>query len=63
MVQFVQRMPDLHQKLNPSPSPLTPNEKTALQRQIKTTDQQIDKLVYELYELTNEEINIVEKSV
>jgi len=32
----------------------------ALQRQIDATDQQIDKLVYELYGLTDEEIAIVE---
>jgi hypothetical protein len=33
---------------------------TNLQRQIGATDAQIDKLVYDLYELTPEEINIVE---
>jgi hypothetical protein len=31
-----------------------------IQRQIDTTDKQIDKLVYELYDLTTEEIAIVE---
>ena len=31
-----------------------------LQRQIDTTDRQIDALVYELYGLTEEEIKIVE---
>jgi hypothetical protein len=31
-----------------------------IQRQIDATDQQIDKLVYELYGLTPEEIAIVE---
>jgi hypothetical protein len=31
-----------------------------LQRQIDATDQEIDRLVYELYELTEEEIKIVE---
>ncbi len=31
--------------------------------QIAATDQQIDQLVYKLYELTEEEIKIVEKSV
>ena len=40
----------------------TPQDKTALQRQIDATDQQIDKLVYELYGLTEEEINIVENA-
>jgi hypothetical protein len=31
-----------------------------IQRQIDSTDRQIDKLVYELYNLTEEEISIVE---
>ena len=31
-----------------------------LQRQIEATDRQIDRLVYELYDLTEEEIAIVE---
>jgi len=38
----------------------TPTEKTALQRQIDATDKQIDKLVYELYGITEEEIKVVE---
>ncbi|MFO7446747.1 MAG: hypothetical protein R6W90_10290 [Ignavibacteriaceae bacterium] len=38
----------------------TPQEKTALQRQIKAADRQIDQLVYQLYGLTEEEIEIVE---
>lgn len=38
----------------------TPAEKTALQRQIDSTDKQIDQLVYQLYGLTEEEIKIVE---
>lgn len=37
-----------------------PQMKTILQRQIATTDGQIDRLVYELYGLTEEEIAIVE---
>ena len=37
----------------------TPQEKTVLQRQIEATDLQIDKLVYNLYDLTDEEIEIV----
>ena len=36
--------------------------KQMVQRQIETTDEQIDALVYELYELTEEEIRIVEES-
>ncbi|MHA1575167.1 MAG: Eco57I restriction-modification methylase domain-containing protein, partial [Alphaproteobacteria bacterium] len=34
-----------------------------IQNQINQTDKEIDKMVYELYELTNEEIEIVENSV
>lgn len=40
----------------------TPTEQTALQRQIDATDKQIDKLVYQLYGLTEKEIKIVEES-
>ncbi len=37
-------------------------EQTLIQRQIDATDKQTDKLVYELYDLTPEEIAIVEKN-
>ena len=40
----------------------TPQEKTMIQRQIEAIDHQINQLVYELYELTDEEIKIVEKT-
>jgi hypothetical protein len=39
----------------------TPHEKTCLQTQIAATDRPIDRLVYDLYGLTEEEIKIVEK--
>lgn len=35
-------------------------EKAVLQNAVTATDQQIDKLVYELYQLTPEEIALVE---
>jgi hypothetical protein len=38
----------------------TPSEKTMLQRQVEVTDREIDRLVYELYDLSEEEIRIVE---
>jgi len=38
----------------------TPHEQENLRRQIDATDRQIDKLVYELYGLTDKEIKIVE---
>jgi hypothetical protein len=50
-------MLDLHKRLH---SPKTPDEKTALHRQITATDNHIDHLTYELYSLTPQEINIIE---
>ena len=38
----------------------TPHEKKLIEKQIKVTDDKINKLVYELYDLTDEEINIIE---
>ncbi len=57
MISLVQRMLDLHKKLADAK---IPDEKTKIQRQINTTDEQIDNIVYELYDLTEEEIAIVE---
>jgi adenine-specific DNA methylase len=57
MVDLVDHMLDLHKKLQ---TIKTPHEKDTIQRQIDATDRQIDLLVYELYELTEEEIGIVE---
>jgi hypothetical protein len=50
-------MLDLHRKLTAAKNP---NDKTGLQREIESTDRQVDQLVYELYGLTEEEIKIVE---
>jgi hypothetical protein len=52
-------MLDLNKHLVEAKAPQT---KTVLQRRIETTDRQIDRLVYELYELTEDEIKIVEGS-
>lgn len=57
MVQLVDQMLTLHKLLHEAK---TSHEQTLLQRQIHATDKQIDKLVYELYYLTPEEIAIVE---
>jgi hypothetical protein len=57
MVQLVERMLELHKDLAAA---RIPDEKTKIQRLISATDSQIDKLVYELYDLTKEEISIVE---
>ena len=39
----------------------TPHEKTVLDTQIAARDRHIDRLVYDLYGLTDDEIKIVEK--
>ncbi len=57
MVQLVEQILVLNKQL---PEAKTSHEQTLIQRQIDATDKQIDKLVYELYELTPEEIKIVE---
>ena len=57
MVNLVEQMLDLNQKLAEAK---TPQAKNVLQRQIEATDKQIDQLVYKLYDLTDEEIKIVE---
>jgi len=58
MVELVETMLKLHNQLAAAK---TNHEKTAIQRQIDATDNQIDQLVYELYGLTDEEIRIVEE--
>jgi len=42
------------------PKPLGQAQRVAIQRQIESTDREIDRLVYDLYGLTEEEIAIVE---
>jgi uncharacterized coiled-coil protein SlyX len=49
MTQLVEKMLDLHQQLATANVPQT---KTALTRQIDATEKLIDKLVYQLYDLT-----------
>ena len=55
---------DLGKGCQPLITPLaqvkTPRSRERIQRQIAATDQAIDELVYELYDLTDEEIAIVE---
>lgn len=57
MVEFVESMLKLHKNLQ---SAKTDHDKKLIQRQIDSTDKQIDQLVYELYSLTDKEIQIVE---
>ena len=48
-------MLELHKR-----SPRTPPEQEMVKREIECTDRAIDKLVYELYGLSEDEIRIVE---
>jgi hypothetical protein len=57
VVRLVEDMLALHTKLAAA---RTPQEQAALERQIAATDQQIDRLVCDLYGLTEDEIRIVE---
>ncbi len=56
LVELVEQMLSLNKRFIDA---RTPHEKTILQQQIDITDQQIDRLVYELYGLTDEEIKMV----
>jgi Tfp pilus assembly PilM family ATPase len=42
---------------------ISTQEKKIIQKQIAITDKQIDQLVYDLYDLTEEEIKIVEGDI
>ena len=55
LVSLVERMLELHKR-----SPRLPQEQEQVKREIESTDGRIDRLVYELYGLTEEEIKIVE---
>jgi hypothetical protein len=58
MVVLVEEMLALHRRLAAA---RTDHEQTNLKRQIDATDRRIDRLVYNLYSLTEAEIRIVEK--
>jgi len=57
LVELVEKMLALTPKLRGATSE---SEKAALQNAVTTTDAEIDRLVYELYGLTADEIKIVE---
>ncbi len=54
----MERMLGLHERLAEG---RIERERRVIQHQIEATDKQIDQLVYELYDLTEEEIAIVEE--
>jgi len=57
MVGLVERMLTLHERLAEA---RISREKTVIGHQTAATDRQIDRLVYELYGLSDEEIKVVE---
>jgi len=59
ILKKVELMLDLNKKIASSK---TEHDKTYINRQIEATDRQIDRLVYELYGLTKEEISIIEET-
>jgi type I restriction-modification system DNA methylase subunit len=59
MVELVERMLTLQERLADTK---IEQERTVVQRQLNATDRQIDRLVYDLYGLTDEEIKIVEEA-
>ena len=59
VVERVDKMLSLKERLAQAN---TNHQKTIIQRQIGTTGRQIDQLVYELYGLTDAEIEIVEEA-
>jgi type I restriction-modification system DNA methylase subunit len=59
LIRLVEQMLELNKKLTGIKNP---DEKTRIQRQIDAADAQIDKLVYDLYNLTPEEIKLVEEA-
>lgn len=59
MVGLVERMLALHERLAEAK---IERERTVVGHQISATDRQIDRLVYELYGLTEEEIEVVEEA-
>ena len=59
MAELVERMLELHERLAEA---RIERERTVIGAQISATDRQIDRLVYELYGLTDNEIGIVEEA-
>ena len=59
-VALVERMLDLQKS---KATETNPNTLKQIEAQIAGTDRQIDRLVYELYELTEAEIVLIEQSV
>jgi hypothetical protein len=59
MVALVEKMLDLNKRLTAAKAP---HEKEVLAGMIDATDRQVDRLVYELYGLTEDEVAVVENA-
>ena len=59
MVQTVKQILVLSQRV---PNARTPQEKTGLERQVAATGTRLDRLVYGLYGLTDDETKLVERA-
>lgn len=59
VVELVDRMLSLHKKLDEAKVAW---ERTTIQAQIDASDRQIDRVVYELYDLTENEIELIEEA-
>lgn len=59
MVELVDEMLSLHRHLEKAS---TENDRMIMRRQIKSIDSKIDQLVYDLYGLEKEEIEIIEEA-
>lgn len=57
LVNLVDSMIEINKKLN---SEKNPDVATMLRRQVEAIDEEIDRLVYGLYDLTEEEVGIIE---
>jgi hypothetical protein len=57
MLKLVETIVALHEKVSKA---RTADDRTLIRRQIDATDRQVDRLVYELYGLTEREIAVVE---
>lgn len=63
LVDLVQSMLDMNERVHgENGQRLTPQERRVLEGRIASTDREIDRLVYDLYRLTDEEIAIVEEA-
>lgn len=60
MVSLVEQMLNLHEQLNESSTSI---DKDKIQKKIDDIDQEIDQLVYELYGLTDDEIELIEEKI